>query len=199
MRRLVMVVTSGGESESVIVDTDTEGVVILELPGGGYVERTRRSFVPRLSGMHLRVRCDQRQHPEDQDLVVRRRAVRLVQQLDVPTGAGLTIENSYFAEGFPSCATSLFTSRYNVTDSGSPCGTGSQVFSSASINAGFISPIVFSNRPSNVPAAPGDWHIKTTSPLKDIGGSAFAPLVDFDGVTRPVGVGPDVGAFEFTP
>ena len=45
-----------------------------------------------------------------------------------------------------------------------------------------------------------DFHLVPTSPMIDAGtGPANAPLVDFDDVTRPIGAGWDIGAYEFLP
>lgn len=51
--------------------------------------------------------------------------------------------------------------------------------------------------PKFVNPALADFHLQEDSPAKDNGSSVDAPLVDFDGITRPQGAGIDIGAFEF--
>ncbi|MDD5570316.1 MAG: sugar-binding protein [Bacteroidales bacterium] len=43
----------------------------------------------------------------------------------------------------------------------------------------------------------GDYHLKSTSPAIDAGTSTNAPSTDFDGNTRPQGLGYDIGAYEY--
>ncbi len=43
----------------------------------------------------------------------------------------------------------------------------------------------------------GDFHLRESSPAIDNGSSVNAPLLDYDGNTRPYGDGWDIGAFEF--
>lgn len=42
-----------------------------------------------------------------------------------------------------------------------------------------------------------DFHLKAGSPAIDAGSSANAPVTDFDGTSRPFGVGIDMGAYEY--
>lgn len=44
-----------------------------------------------------------------------------------------------------------------------------------------------------------DLHLKSTSTAIDAGTSTNAPLFDFDGVSRPQGLGFDIGAYEYQP
>ena len=44
-----------------------------------------------------------------------------------------------------------------------------------------------------------DYHLLVTSPALDHGDPASTNAVDFDGISRPQGAGPDSGAFEFKP
>src|SRR5262249_23845586 len=45
--------------------------------------------------------------------------------------------------------------------------------------------------------APGsDFHLLATSPAVDAGDASVAPAVDLEGNPRPVGAGPDLGAYE---
>jgi hypothetical protein len=47
-------------------------------------------------------------------------------------------------------------------------------------------------------AGGGDYHLQRTSPAIDMGTALYAPpLTDFDGTTRPQGVGYDIGAYEY--
>lgn len=55
---------------------------------------------------------------------------------------------------------------------------------------------VFGN-PNFVNELMGDFHIAANSPAIDKGIGTDAPLVDFDGVSRPSGSGFDIGAFEY--
>lgn len=48
------------------------------------------------------------------------------------------------------------------------------------------------------PAPPWDLHLLDTSPAVDQGAAELAPAVDRDGVSRPVGVAVDLGAYEWT-
>jgi parallel beta helix pectate lyase-like protein/fibronectin type III domain protein len=41
-----------------------------------------------------------------------------------------------------------------------------------------------------------DYHVRATSPALDVALGTFAPGADYDGVARPQGGGPDLGAFE---
>jgi len=60
-----------------------------------------------------------------------------------------------------------------------------------------------SNDPQFIDASSGNYHLKATSPAIDAGSELSAPIIDFDGVSRPVdgnkdGVAKtDIGAFEF--
>lgn len=113
---------------------------------------------------------------------------------NIPTANGLLVENSYFVKDMP-CGQANSVLRYNVTSTGqTSCGTGSQTFSLASINAGFVSSKAFSSTPEDTFAAPGDWHLVTGSPLLAAGNTLYAPAVDLDGCTRP-GT-PSAGAYE---
>jgi|GEM_PF-317452 len=53
--------------------------------------------------------------------------------------------------------------------------------------------------PLLVNPAAGDFHLNTTSPAKDAGSSSVAAVVtkDYDGNTRPMGAGYDIGAYEY--
>jgi len=51
--------------------------------------------------------------------------------------------------------------------------------------------------PCFVDPSNGDFHLLSNSPAIDAGSSDNAPLVDFDGVSRPQGSAVDIGAFEF--
>ncbi len=53
--------------------------------------------------------------------------------------------------------------------------------------------------PQFVDAVNGDFHLQSGSPCIDVGISAGAPSVDFDGNARPQGGGYDTGAFEYSP
>ncbi len=55
---------------------------------------------------------------------------------------------------------------------------------------------VFGN-PGFVNANAGDFHLLTTSPAIDKGTAVDAPKVDFDSVSRPIGHGYDIGAYEY--
>jgi parallel beta-helix repeat protein len=48
-----------------------------------------------------------------------------------------------------------------------------------------------------VNAAANDYHLKSTSPAIDIATATSAPTNDFDNLTRPVGAGFDIGAYEY--
>jgi hypothetical protein len=50
--------------------------------------------------------------------------------------------------------------------------------------------------PSFVAAANGDYHLKNGSPAIDRGVPSSSSPTDFDGIARPQGAGPDLGAFE---
>lgn len=52
--------------------------------------------------------------------------------------------------------------------------------------------------PQFVSPATGDFHLTSLSPAVDNGGGPDTPSVDYDGVDRPLGNGPDMGAFEYT-
>jgi hypothetical protein len=43
----------------------------------------------------------------------------------------------------------------------------------------------------------GDYHLSTGSPAIDAGTLLGAPLIDFDGIVRPLGSGIDIGAYEY--
>jgi parallel beta-helix repeat protein len=51
--------------------------------------------------------------------------------------------------------------------------------------------------PLFVNAAAGDFHLSATSPAIDAGVALPAVAVDFDGVSRPQGLGYDIGAYEY--
>ena len=44
-----------------------------------------------------------------------------------------------------------------------------------------------------------NFHLLTISPAIDRGSSSNAPAIDFDGISRPQGLGYDIGAYEFKP
>lgn len=44
--------------------------------------------------------------------------------------------------------------------------------------------------------AGGDYRLKTRAPGRDAADARFAPSADIDGLPRPIGAGPDIGAFE---
>ncbi len=48
-----------------------------------------------------------------------------------------------------------------------------------------------------VDASSGDYHLQETSPCIDSGTSQDAPLVDFEGISRPQGAGFDMGIYEY--
>ena len=43
----------------------------------------------------------------------------------------------------------------------------------------------------------GDLYLKSTSPAIDAADPTYVPLVDYDGKTRPIGAGYDIGAYEY--
>jgi hypothetical protein len=45
----------------------------------------------------------------------------------------------------------------------------------------------------------GNFHLNSTSPAIDVGSSLYVPSVDYDGNTRPKGLGYDIGAYEAGP
>jgi hypothetical protein len=54
--------------------------------------------------------------------------------------------------------------------------------------------------PLLVSAVPGgDFHLSPGSPAISAANAAFAPALDYDGATRPLGLGYDIGAFEAQP
>ncbi len=53
-----------------------------------------------------------------------------------------------------------------------------------------------SANPLYMNAGAGDYHLQSTSPALSIADSAYATPVDLDGLTRPLGGGPDLGAYE---
>jgi hypothetical protein len=69
-------------------------------------------------------------------------------------------------------------------------GNGSYVLGSNSIisNPNFISPSININ---------ADYYISSSSPAIDSGSSTLAPTTDFNGNSRPIGNGYDIGAYEF--
>jgi len=48
-----------------------------------------------------------------------------------------------------------------------------------------------------IDAANHDFHLQASSPARDKGSTSAAPSFDFDGITRPQGIGVDIGAFEY--
>ncbi len=67
-------------------------------------------------------------------------------------------------------------------------------------NNGFDAPTgnnVFTFNPAFVDLPNFDYHLTETSPCIDAGTSEGAPLTDFDGNTRPIGNGWDIGAYEY--
>jgi hypothetical protein len=42
----------------------------------------------------------------------------------------------------------------------------------------------------------GDYHLKRNSPAVDKGTATSAPTTDIDGIARPRGAAPDIGAYE---
>ncbi len=52
------------------------------------------------------------------------------------------------------------------------------------------------SNPLFVNAAASDFHLQSTSPALGIADPAYASLTDLDGLARPLGAGPDLGAFE---
>ena len=60
----------------------------------------------------------------------------------------------------------------------------------AAVNVALARPIVFVN------AAALDFRLEVGSPAVDDADPTTVPAVDFAGVTRPRGAGPDIGAFE---
>lgn len=66
-------------------------------------------------------------------------------------------------------------------------------------NNGFSMPTGTNNISSNplFVAASGDYHLQNTSPCIDSGTSQNAPLVDFEGISRPQGAGFDMGLYEY--
>jgi hypothetical protein len=82
-----------------------------------------------------------------------------------------------------SCAANT-TYRYNVTTS-QPCGTGDIVSSSWAIMAGYMDP------------SGHDWSLKSVSPVIGKADPANFPSLDILGHTRPSGLDPDAGAYEF--
>jgi len=67
-------------------------------------------------------------------------------------------------------------------------------------NNGFDAPIgdsIFTFNPAFVDLPNFDYHLTATSPCIDAGTSEGAPVTDFDGNTRPVGNGWDIGAYEY--
>ncbi|KAB2833596.1 MAG: hypothetical protein F9K48_08050, partial [Candidatus Brocadia sp.] len=53
--------------------------------------------------------------------------------------------------------------------------------------------------PAFVNSEIGDFHLLTPSPLIDAGATVPGVISDFPGVTRPQGLAPDIGAYEYTP
>ena len=67
-------------------------------------------------------------------------------------------------------------------------------------NNGFSAPTgnnIYTFNPEFVDLPNNDYHLTSTSPCIDAGTSEGAPLTDFDGNTRPVGNGWDIGAYEY--
>lgn len=67
-------------------------------------------------------------------------------------------------------------------------------------NNGFDAPEgvnITTNNPSFVDVANNDYHLTASSTCIDAGITKGAPKADFDGTTRPMGKGVDIGAFEY--
>ena len=113
------------------------------------------------------------------------------------TANGFTVYGNYF-ETNPPCGLSNSTYSYNVSPTGSSnCGgTGAKSFAASAINAGFVNyhPYDGNGGPTAEPA--GDYHLLSSSPLRDTGNMAAYPAVDRDGNSRYTGSGPDAGGHE---
>jgi hypothetical protein len=51
--------------------------------------------------------------------------------------------------------------------------------------------------PAFVNTGSGDFHLLPSSPLINVGASVAGFASDFDGITRPIGLAPDIGAYEY--
>ena len=102
------------------------------------------------------------------------------------TLASLQNNDLYAPAGGPS-ATSLVLYHHGTTDA----TTAAQVNAIALADGNISADPEFASYPN-------DLHLTGQSPCIDQGTSASAPASDFDGNARPVGAGPDIGAYEFT-
>lgn len=90
-----------------------------------------------------------------------------------------------------------FTSDYNTVISRFSLDGGDSVVSLATWHGQGYDAHSFVAAPSDLYVAPGsDFHLKPGSPAIDAGSAADAPSADLDGNPRPVGAGPDIGAYE---
>ncbi len=68
-------------------------------------------------------------------------------------------------------------------------------------NNGFTTPTGTGNISANplfVDQTTGDYHLQSNSPCIDTGTSSNAPVIDFEGTSRPQGSGFDIGAYEYS-
>jgi hypothetical protein len=90
-----------------------------------------------------------------------------------------------------------FTSDYNTVISRFSLDDGNSVVSLATWQGQGYDTHSFVATPTDLYVAPGsDFHLKPGSPAIDAGNAADAPSSDLDGDPRPVGSGPDIGAYE---
>ena len=114
-----------------------------------------------------------------------------------PTSNGMTVSNNYFATNSP-CGIPGVVYSYNVTPTGvDNCGgTGAKSFSLSALTGGFTSYHPYSGNGGGAAEPAGDYHLTTTSPLRNTANPANYPGTDRDGNNRPQGTAPDTGAYE---
>jgi hypothetical protein len=106
---------------------------------------------------------------------------------------------NYFATNAPACNLPNTTYGYNITPTGvANCGgPGARSFALSTFTAGFVNYRPFSGNGGGSPEPAGDYHLRSGSPLINVGNAGSFPSVDRDGGSRYVGSAPDVGAYEF--
>jgi hypothetical protein len=107
--------------------------------------------------------------------------------IDIGNAAATAVDNV-------SLINNIFANGHVLVHAGSNIGFDHNIFFNADGGKGTN---YLMTDPKFVNPAIGDFHLQSTSPAIDKGSSSKAPCFDFEWKTRPIGMGYDIGAYEY--